>query len=337
MKTEQSQRIHQNECNQPRTKDIHLFRKKGKVNAGLNADLKKLQQSDLKKVPCCYGLQSTSKSDSQNDKRKEPVTSPSWKRVDPIGAATDPPPLRISPMKPVSDRGKYRWNNNFVRNGPKIDLFKRGKFRKFDHVKSKIDSHLARIVDQKPIYSYAKQHRKAGLNRLPKQKQNYTFHSQNTTRQKKLPKDYSASTQLENQDDSHRKLSHDSIYISSQKHDQSDVSSNQRMSPDHDSQTGHTPFYGFFVPWQSSVPFISGCVPCYVAPISQDNTQIHPSQTSLVRTVSGGNTSQQHFFPAALAGIVDHVGPALYLVVGYISVAHIFCNLCSHVSLSVCS
>ena len=330
MKTEQSQRIHQNGCNQPRAKDIHLFRKKEKVNVASNADLKKLQQSGLKKVPCYYGLQSASKSDIQDGKQKEPITLPSWKRVEPIGAATDPPPSRTSPMKPVNDPGKYRWNNNFVRNGPKTDLFRTGKFRKFDHVKSKIDSRLTRIVDQKPIYSYAKQHRKSYPNHLPKQKQNYAFHSQNTTTQKKLPKDYSASPQLENQDDSHRKFSQGSIYISSQKHDESDVSSNQRMSPGHNFQTGHTPFYGFFVPWQGYVPFISpsGSMPYYLAPISQDglwnNTQIHPSQTSLVRTVSDGNTSQ-HFSPAALAGIVDHVGPLLYLAVGYASVALRLC------------
>ena len=59
MKTEQSQRIPQNGYNQPRAKDIHLFRKKEKVHVASNAVLKELQQSGPQKVPIYYGLQST--------------------------------------------------------------------------------------------------------------------------------------------------------------------------------------------------------------------------------------------------------------------------------------
>ena len=317
MKTGQSKKIHQNGYNQRGNKDIRLFGKKEKVNTASNDELKTLQEYDHKKIHCCDDFLSTSKSDIQDSKANEPTTFPTWKRVEPIGAATDLPPSKTSPVKPVNDPGKYRWNNNFVRNGSKIELFKRGKFRKFDHVKSKIDSCLAKIDDQKPIYFYAKQHRKADPNHLPKQKQNY---SQNTTRQKKLPNDYSSNTLPKNQDGSHTKLLNSNICVSSQKHDQSDISSNQRIyqmssplpSPEH-SQTSYAPFYGFFVPWQGPVPVISpsGRMPLYLTPISHDglcnDTQIHPS---LIRTVSDGCTSQQHS-PAALAGIINHVGPFL--------------------------
>ena len=329
LKTLQSKRVHENKCNQPGTKDIRLFGKKEKVDATSNDELRKLQESDLKKAPYYDSYLSISKSNFQNNKRNEPLNLPSWKRVEPIGAAMDLNTSRTSPVKSASDSGKHRWNNNFVRNGPKIDLLKGGHFRKFNHEKSKIDSRLGRIVDQKPINFYAKQHRKADPNHLPKQALNYRLHSQNITRQKTLVKDYPASTRPNNQDDGHRKMSHESINISSEKHDQSDISLNQRMSPmncvlpspQHNFQTGHTPFCGFFVPWQGSSPFIfpSEFMSYYLAPTSQDNLGNDTSSQT-----SDGSTSRQQFFPAALARSVFHVGSFLYLVVGYVSVALCF-------------
>ena len=323
LKRDQTKGIHQNRCKQPRTKDIHLFGKKEKVNATSNDELKKLQQSDVQKGPCYDSFLSTSKSDIQGRKQNEPLTLPSWKRVEPIGAAMDLKTSRTSPVKSTSDSGKHRWNNNFIRNDPKIDLFKRGNFRKFNHVKSKIDSRLARILDQKPVNSYTKQHRKADPNHLPKQAQNYALHSQNIPRQKKLAKNYPTSTRPKDQDDSHRKMSHEIINISSEKHNQSDISLNQGMSPTncllpspgHNFQTGHTPFCGFFVPWQGSLPLISpsGFLYCCLAPTSQDD----PCYDTLSQTSDGD------FFPAALARMVFHVGPLLYLVVGCFR-----CTLC---------
>ena len=255
----------------------------------------------IAKFPCHkpFGdLSSVIKQDSRDSADCEQPNFPTCKRAEPIGAATETPSPRKSPMTTTADPGKHSWNkqlthdsnkqffkgrtlhkyghvkskidSHFNRNPekkqfeyiPNIKSFKAKKFDKFDYVKSKIDSHLTRVkgeVAKKYVNSYADQHRKTNAIDLPKSR---VADMRNKRQVRRQPPATRKSVSARIDEPLTHALKHHPEY--------KDI-----LPAENNAQNIQTPIYGILVPWQGSVPLLPPvrCTPYHATDIENCQTE----------------------------------------------------------------